>query len=113
MAHLTTNCHMLCFFKALVPLIVILCDAMGNASFSKSRIENTLKGMQVFIRGGTLNNSEEEVQIKVLYSRGIGIIHPANLEAPLPDGPDMPVFIPDHLVGKVLIKGIVNNPILM
>jgi hypothetical protein len=86
---------------------------MGNTGFSKGRIESTLKGTQVFIRGGTLNNSEEETQIEALCSRGMGIIHPANLEAPLPNGPDMPVLIPDHLVGEVLIKGIVNDPILM
>jgi hypothetical protein len=113
MVHLMTNCHMLCFFKALVPLIVILCNAMGNAGFSKGRIESTLKGMQVFIRGDTLDNSEKETQIEVLSSRGMGIIHPANLKALLPNGLDMPILISDHLVREILIKGIVNDPILM
>jgi len=104
---------MLCFFKALVPLIVILCKAIGNAGFSKGRIENTLKGTQVFIRGGTLDNSEKETQIEALSSRGMGIIHPAYLKAPLPDSPDMPSLVPDHLVRKVLIEGIIDDTILM
>src|ERR1700679_1464903 len=112
-AHLTSNCHVLCFFKALVPLIVVLCKALGNAGFSESGVENTLNSTQGFIRGGTLDNSEKETQIEALSSRGMGIIHPANLEAPLPDSPNMGILVPDHLVRKVLIEGIVDDTILM
>ena len=71
-AHLTSNCHVLCFFQALVPLIVILSKAMGNTGFSESGVENTLKGTQGFKRGGTLDNSEKETQIKALSSKGDG-----------------------------------------
>ncbi len=95
-----------------MPLIVILCKAIGNVGFSKSGIKNTLKGTQGFIGGGTLNNSKE-MQIKVLSSRGMGIIHSANLKASLSDSPNMPVLVSDHLVRKVLIKGIINDTILM
>jgi hypothetical protein len=103
LAHLTTHSHVLCFFKALAPLIIILCKAIGNAGFSKGRIENTLKGAKVFIRGGTLNNSEKKMQIKALPSRRMGMIHPADLKAHMPGSPDMCILVPDHLVRKVLI----------
>ncbi len=78
--HLTTNCHVLCFFKTLVPLVVILCKAIGNAGFSEGVVGMTLMSVKVFIRGGTSNN----------------YIQPANLKAPLPNMPDMPILVPDH-----------------
>ena len=96
-----------------MPLIVIFCKAIGNVGFSESGIENILKGTQGFIRDGTLDNSKEETQIEALFSRRMGIIHSANLEAPLPDSPDMPVLMPDHLAKKVLVKGIIDDTILM
>jgi hypothetical protein len=111
--HLTTNCHVLCFFKALMPLIVILCKTIGNAGFSKGRIKNTTKSAKVFIRGGTLDSSEKKTQIEALSSRGMSVIHPANLKAPLPNSPNICVLVPDHLVRKVMIKSIVDDTILM
>jgi hypothetical protein len=96
-----------------VPLIVVLCETIGNAGFSESGVDNTLMSTQVFIRCSTFDNSEKETQVEALCSRGMGIIHPANLEAPLPDSPKVCVFVPDHLVRKVLIKGIVDDTILM
>jgi hypothetical protein len=112
-AHLTTHGHVLCFFKALVPLIVVLSDAIGNAGFSKGGIESALEGAKVFIRGGTLNDSEKKTQIEALSRRGMSIKHPAYLKAPLPDSPNISVLVPDHLVRKVLIEGIVDDTILM
>src|SRR6266852_8516740 len=113
MTHLTTNCHVLCFFKTLVPLIVILCKAIGNAGFSEGVVRMTLMSAKVLIRGGTSDNSEKKMQIKALSRRRVGVIHPANLKAPLPDMPGMPILVPDHPVGKVLIQGIVDDTILM
>ena len=43
----------------------------------------------------------------------MGIIHSANLEAPLPNGPNTPIFVPDHLIRKVLIEGVIDDAILM
>jgi hypothetical protein len=111
--HLMANCHVLCFFKALVPLIVIFCKAIGNAGFSKGRIENTLKDAKVFKRGSTLDNSEKKAQIKVLPSRGMSIIHSAYLKAPIPGSSDIRILMPDHVVRKVLIKDIAGVLILM
>src|SRR5260370_40722785 len=104
---------MLCLFKTLVPLIVILQKALGNAGFSESGIKDTLKGMKVFKRGGTLDNSKKEMQIEVLSRRRMSIIHPANLKAALPNSPHQPILVPDHLVRKVLVKGVVDDAILM
>jgi hypothetical protein len=112
-AHLTPNCHMLCFFQALAPLIVVLCKTIGNAGLSKSGMEDALKGTQVFKRGGTSDNSEKKTQVKALSRRGMSIIHPAYLEVLFPDSPDIIVLVPDHLGRKVLIEGIVDNAILM
>jgi hypothetical protein len=98
-----THSHVLCFFKALAPLIVILCKAIGNAGFSKGGIENTLNGPKVFIKGGTLNNSEKEMQIEALPSRRMGMLHSAYLKAHMPGSPDMCILVPDHFVRKVLI----------
>ena len=103
-----TNCHVLCFSETLMPLIVIVCQPIGNAGFFKSGMENTLMCVQVFKRGGTLNDSEKEMQIETLFRKGMSIIYPANLKAPLPNGSKMCVLVPDHLVRKVLIKGIVD-----
>src|SRR5713101_2637133 len=111
--HLMTNSHMLCFFKTLTPLIVILCKAIGNAGFSEGVIGMTLMSAKVLIRGGTSDDSEKKMQIKVLSRRRISIIHPANLKAPLSDFPGMRVLVPDHPVGKVLIQGIIDHPILV
>jgi hypothetical protein len=47
---------------------------MGNTGLSEDGMKDTLKGTQVFIRGGTLDNSEKKAQIKVLSRRGISII---------------------------------------
>src|SRR6266436_3897051 len=58
-----------------------------------------------------LENSEKETQKKALSRRRVSIIHSANLIAPLPNSPDICVLVPDHLVGKVLIEGIVDNAI--
>jgi len=103
----------LCFFKTLAPLIVILCKAIGNAGFSEGVFGIALICAKVLIRGGTSDNCEKETQIKALSRRGVSIIHPANLKAPLPDGPSMCGLVPDHPVGKVLIQGIVDDTILM
>src|SRR5882762_8491603 len=78
--HLTPNCHVLCFFQALAPLIVVLCKTIGNAGLSR---------------------------------RGMGIIHSAYLEVLFPDGPDICVLVPPHLVGKVLVEGVVDDTILI
>jgi hypothetical protein len=104
---------MLCFFKTLVPLIVVLCKTIGNAGFSKSGVESALISAKVFIRDSTSNNSEKKTQIKALSRRRVGIIHPANLKAPLSLSPDTCLLLPDHLVGKVLIEGIVDITILI
>src|SRR6266436_2842750 len=111
MVHLTTNCHVFCFFKALAPLIVILCKTIGNAGFPKGGIKDTLMSAKVFIRGGTSDNSEKETQKEALSRRRVSIVHPANLIVPLPNSPDICVLVPDHLVGKVLIEGIVDDAI--
>src|SRR6266849_4167458 len=113
MAHLKTNCHMLCFFKTLAPLVVIFCKAIGNAGFSEGIIGNTLMSAKILIRGGASDDSEKKTQIKALSRRRVSIIHPANLKASLSDFPDMRILVPDHPVGKVLIQGIVDHPILV
>src|SRR6266436_7326503 len=113
MTHLTTNCHMFCFFKALTPLVVVLCKTIGNAGFPKGGIKDTLMSAKVFIRGGTSDNSEKETQKEALSRRRVSIVHSANLIAPLPNSPDICVLMPDHLVGKVLIEGIVGDAILV
>ena len=51
---------MLCFFKILMPLIVILYKTIDNIGFSKSRIESVLISMKVFIKDSTSNNSEKK-----------------------------------------------------
>src|SRR5712672_1936651 len=112
-AHLTSNCHVLCFFQALAPLIVILCKTIGNTGLSESGIENALEGTQVFKRGSTSDNSEKEMQVKALARRGMGIIHPAYLEVLCSDSLDTTVLVPPHLAGKVLIEGVVNDTILI
>jgi len=66
-----------------MPLIIILQKAIGNAGFSKSGVKDALEGAQVFKRGGACNSSKEETQIEALSRRGMGIIHPAYLKAPL------------------------------
>src|SRR5713101_3372628 len=104
---------MLCFFKTLTPLIIILCKAIGNAGFSEGVIGMTLMSAKVLIRGGTSDDSEKKTQIKALSRRRVSVIHPANLKAPLSDMPGMPILVPDHPVGKVLIQGIVDDTILM
>ena len=43
----------------------------------------------------------------------MSVIHPANLKAPLLNSPNTCIFMPDHLVKKVMIKGIVDDTILM
>ena len=112
-AHLTPNCHVLCFFQALAPLIVVLCKTIGNAGLSESGIEDTLEGAQVFKRSGTSDNSEKKTQVEALSRRGMGIIHSAYLEVLFPDGPDICVLVPPHLVGKVLVEGVVDDTILI
>src|ERR1700733_3050221 len=83
LAHLSTNHHVLCFFKTLVPLIVVRCKAIGNAGLSKGGIEYALKGAKVFIRGGTSDDSEKETQIIALSRRGASIVHRAYQKDPL------------------------------
>ena len=65
---------MLCFSKTLMPLIVILCKTVGNAGFSKGRMENTLKSVKVFIRSGTLDSSKKKTQIEALSRRRMSVI---------------------------------------
>ena len=43
----------------------------------------------------------------------MGVIHPANLETPLSNGPFRTAFIPDHLVREVLIESIIDLSILV
>ena len=102
-----------CLLKTLIPLIVILQKAMHNAGFSKEEILSALKGTQVIKGGGTLNCGEKKAQVEVLFSSGMGIVHPAYLKASLPDGSFVCLYISDHLGGKILIEGVVDYPILV
>ena len=43
----------------------------------------------------------------------MSIIHSAYLKVLSPDSPDIIFLVPDHLVGKVLIEGVVNDTILI
>jgi hypothetical protein len=83
-----------------MPLIVILQKAICNTDLFKREILNAFKGVMVFKRGCTLSYSKKKAQIEVLFRKGMSIIYFANLKAPLPNSPNVPIFVPYHLPGK-------------
>ena len=94
--------------ETLMPLIVIIQESPGNAGFSEGEILNVLEGAKVFKGGDTCDSGEKKAQVKPLSRSGMGIVHPANLKALLPDSPLMSILVPDHLGAEVLIEGVAH-----
>jgi hypothetical protein len=105
-AQLLFHLHVLCLIQALVPLPVIIQEAMCYAGLSERTMVHIIKSVEVLKGGGTPDTGEKKAQVEALSTGGVGMVHPPNSKsAPLPGGPLATIFLmPNHLIGKVLVE---------